>query len=98
MKNNKWIKWLTGVSGAVLFTGLVGYMSSDQHGAVTTAAVTDDSAAASNGGNDQGYRDDVASEWQNETGMQGRRFGRGEPGMSAPDGSTGDNQLRTHAS
>lgn len=90
MKKQTWVKWLTGVSGALLFTGFVGYI--DNSG----SAHSDNSSLTASSGYEQSQDND-----RNSTQQQPRER-RGDFGSGFDRSDSGDNQsdgrIRTHAS
>lgn len=80
MANNKWTKWIVGLSGAVLFSGFVGYLSN--HGA----------AEMTSGGAGPSYSDDSSSNsLQDSFDSQSGSSSGDQSGSSAFGGGFGDN-------
>lgn len=108
MAQQKWMKWIVGLSGVALFTGFVGLISANGE----TASDTTAGQAGSQSGSSIAQGDDqVTDQWQSQTdegqtGGFGRRGG-GRFGDMGSDSSGGtesqipsDTQgsMRTHAS
>ncbi|MFC3800404.1 hypothetical protein [Cohnella sp. GCM10012308] len=102
MAQQKWIKWIVGLSGVALFTGFVGLVSAKGETTSTTPAESSNSSIAQ--GDDQ-----VTDQWQSQTddgqtGGFGRRgggrFGDTDAGSGTSNQIPSDNQgsMRTHAS
>ncbi len=62
MKSSTLIKWAAGLSGAVLFTGFVGYISHDDEN-VAQASARNDNTASTSDSSDTYTSDDVFSQW-----------------------------------
>lgn len=106
MANHKWTKWIVGLSGAVLFSGFVGYISNHD-----TASATSGTTNSSQFNNDDlnslqdqfDSQSGSSSDDQGGSSTFGRGFGRhggqdfsgGDTGQS---GSESDGGMRTHAS
>lgn len=108
MAQQKWIKWIVGLSGVALFSGFVGLISAHGESAADKTAGQTDGTIAQSGG------DDVTDQWQSQSdsgsgGGVGSRGGRG--GLSDNGGSGGlggdsggqsefggQGSMRTHAS
>ncbi|WP_379152542.1 hypothetical protein [Paenibacillus sp. sgz5001063] len=90
MKKQNLIKWLIGVTGAVLFTGFIGYINHSE------AAQSDSSLAISSGYEQaqEPNRDSTAD------GPRQRRgdFGSGFSGSTGSEDSRGEGRIRTQAS
>ncbi|MDG0792066.1 hypothetical protein OMP38_15235 [Cohnella ginsengisoli] len=112
MAQQKWIKWIVGLSGVALFTGFVGLVSAN--GDTKPAATTDQSGSQSNSSIAQDD-DQVTDQWQSQTddgqtndgqtggfGRRGRgRFGDMDSGSIGSDNqipSDSQGSMRTHAS
>lgn len=112
MANNKWIKWIVGLSGAALFSGLVGFISNE--GTANANATGGPSAVLS----PDGGQDSVTDQWNADDGSQGSvpddgsndsgsgfgRRGAGDGfsgsygGDAGQDGSSFGGRMRTRAS
>lgn len=103
MAQQKWIKWIVGLSGVAVFTGFVGLISAN--GETKPAPTIDLSGSSIAQGDDQ-----ITDQWQSQTdegqtGGFGRRGGGRFGGMGSGSGSTesqtpsdGQSSMRTHAS
>ncbi|GIO15072.1 hypothetical protein J19TS2_46270 [Cohnella xylanilytica] len=112
MANNKWIKWIVGLSGAALFSGLVGFLSNE--GAATATATAGPSAVQSPDSGqdslkdqwnaDDGAQDAVPDDGSGDTGSGFGRRGAGDGfsgsygGDAGQDGSSFGGRMRTRAS
>ncbi|WP_217596741.1 hypothetical protein [Cohnella sp. GbtcB17] len=103
MAQQKWIKWIVGLSGVAVFTGFVGLISAN--GETKSTPTIDQSGSSIAQGDDP-----ITDQWQSQTdedrtGGFGRRGGGGFGGMGSDDGGTesqipsgGQGSMRTHAS
>lgn len=102
MAQQKWIKWIVGLSGVAVFTGFVGLISAN--GETKPAPTIDQSGSSIAQGDDQ-----ITDQWQSQTdeGQSGgfeRRGGRRFGDMGSGGGtenqmpSNGQGSMRTHAS
>lgn len=94
MKNSTLIKWAAGLSGAVLFTGFVGYISHDDEDVAQASAQNENTASASGSSDtytsDDGVsRDDVFSQWGGRRSFDNDADRDGDRG-GLPSGSSDD--------
>ncbi|CAI6080603.1 hypothetical protein [Cohnella sp. JJ-181] len=102
MAQQKWIKWVVGLSGVALFTGFVGLISAQGE---TPPEAPADTTTGSFAQND----DQVTNQWQSQTDAgQPGGFGRrgairsgdtgSDSGTSGQSETGGQGSMRTHAS
>ncbi|MDO7905955.1 hypothetical protein Q5741_05920 [Paenibacillus sp. JX-17] len=98
--NNKWTKWIVGLSSVAVFSGIVGWASKDQEAQNTTAlnettngSETADSNNGSNGGSGRNGHGRLHSDFDDSVGSSGEDTGSSRDpfssGSSSPDSSFG---------
>ncbi|AWB44482.1 hypothetical protein DCC85_09755 [Paenibacillus sp. CAA11] len=86
MAQQKWIKWMVGVSSALFFTGFVGYISKTDQGATVTSGNQTELTPLV--GTQDSSQDEIMNQWEDNSQEAGDNFY--EPGDRREGSFQGD--------